>query len=139
MEAIFDDHKSTWNIYPDGPVEYEFKKEQEVDSLGLGVQQQQQGGYIIYLANNAYPLITKKEIVECYPAAAGWPVKKTWIVAIQRNTYASWPGLTEYMVRRHLVVQEPTVLGHMNTCRSGTQTTKKEKKIWRRKNGMHSS
>ena len=27
MEAIFDDQTSTWNIYPDSPVEYEFKKE----------------------------------------------------------------------------------------------------------------
>ena len=48
MEATFDHQTSTWNIYPDGPVDYEFKKEQEVNSLGLGdslglvVQQQQQ-------------------------------------------------------------------------------------------------
>ena len=98
MEAVFDDRTSTWNIYPDGPVEYDFKKEQEVDSLGLGVQQQQQGGYIIHLANNTYQLTTKKEIVEYYHAAAGWLVKKTWIAAIQRNAYASWPGLNENMV-----------------------------------------
>ena len=39
MEGIFDDRTSTWNIYPDGPVDYDFKKEQEVDSLGLGLQQ----------------------------------------------------------------------------------------------------
>ena len=75
MEAIFDDRTSTWNIYPDGPADYDFKKEQEVDSVGLGVQQQQQqqqqhqhqhqhqqqGGYIIHLANNAYRLTTKKK------------------------------------------------------------------------------
>ena len=54
MEAVFDDRTSTWNIYPDGPVSYEFKKKQEVESLGLGVQQQEQRGYIIYLANNTY-------------------------------------------------------------------------------------
>ena len=42
MEAIFDNQTSTWNIYPDGPIDYDFKKEQEVDSLGLGVQQQHQ-------------------------------------------------------------------------------------------------
>ena len=71
MEAVFDDQTSTWNIYPDGPVPYKFKKEQEVKSLGLGVQQQEQGGYVIHLANNAYRLTTKKEIVEYYHAAAG--------------------------------------------------------------------
>ena len=83
MEATFDHRSSTWNIYPNGPVDYEFKIEQEVHSLGLGVQQQQQqGGYVIHFANNAHRLNTKKEIVEYYHAAAGWPVKKTWIKAI---------------------------------------------------------
>ena len=125
MEGIFDDHTSTWNIHPDGPVDYEFKKEQEVDSLGLGVQQQQQqGGYIIHLANNVHRSTTKKEIVEYYHAVAGWPVKKTWIAAIQRNAYASWPGLTKHMVRPHLKAREPTILDHMNALRSGSQTTK---------------
>ena len=98
MEAVFDDQKSTWNLYPDVPVPYEFKEEQEVESLGLGVkqqqqqQQQQQGGYVVYLANNVYQLTTKKEMIEVYHAAAGWPVKKTWIAAIQHDAYASWPG-----------------------------------------------
>ena len=54
MEAVFDNRTSTWNIYPAGPVPYKFKEEQAVESLGLGVQQQQQGGYVIHLANNAY-------------------------------------------------------------------------------------
>ena len=107
---------------------YDFKEQQKVDSLGLGVQQQQQqqqGGYFIHLANNAYQLTTKKEIVESYHAVAGWSVKKTWIAAIQRNTYASWPGLNEKIVRQHLEVRKPTVLSHMNARRLGTQTSKK--------------
>ena len=87
------------------------------------MQQQEQGVYIINLANNAYRLTTKKEINENYHAAAGWPVKKTWIAAIQRNAYASWPGLTEHMVRQHLEVRQLTVLGHINARRFGTQTT----------------
>ena len=35
------------------------------------------------------------------------------------------------MVQRHLEVQEPTVLGHMNACRLETQSKKKtrEKKM----------
>ena len=92
------------------------------------MQQQEQGGYIIHFANNVYRLTTKKEIVEYYHVAAGWPVKKTWIAAIQRNAYASWPGLTKHMVHRHLKVREPTVLGHMNASGSGTETTKKKEK-----------
>ena len=58
--------------YPDGPADYEFKKEQEVNLLGLGVQQQhQQGGYIIHLTHNASRLMRKKEIVEYNHAAVG--------------------------------------------------------------------
>ena len=37
MEAVFDDQTSTWNIYPDGPMPYDFKEKQKVDSLGLGI------------------------------------------------------------------------------------------------------
>ena len=70
MEAVFNERTSTWNMFPDKPVQYNFKKEQEVAAYGLGVQQKQ-GGYVIHLANNAYRLTTKKEIVEYYHAAAG--------------------------------------------------------------------
>ena len=83
-------------------------------------------GVVVHLANSAYQLQTKKELVEFYHAADGWLVKKTRIATIQRDAYASWLGLEEYMVRRHLEVQEPTVLGHMNACQLGTQSTKKK-------------
>ena len=73
-------------------------------------------------------MTTKKEIVEFYHVPTGWPVKKILIAAIQRNTYASWPGLNEKMVQQHLETREPTVLGHMNVRRSGTQTIKKKEK-----------
>ena len=82
--------------------------------MGLGVQKEKHPGVVIHLANNAYQLETKRELVEFYHAAAGWPVKNIWIAAIQRNAYASWPSLDKYMVQRHLEVQELIVLGHMN-------------------------
>ena len=56
--------------------------------------------------------------------AAGWLVKKTWISAIKRNAYASWPVLMEKLVCRYLTVQEPTILGHMNASKLGTQSSK---------------
>ena len=141
IEAVFDDRTSNWNLYPDGPVPYKFKKEQEVDSLGLGVQRQEQGGYVIHLANNTYRLTTKKEIVEYYHAAVGWPVKKTWIAAIQRNTYASWPGLDGYMVQQHLDGKEPTITRSYECSQIVYTNNKKERKrkICRGKNGMHPS
>ena len=42
MEVVFDDQTSASNIYPNGPMPYDFNEQQKVESLGLGVQQQQQ-------------------------------------------------------------------------------------------------
>ena len=36
MEAEFDQQTSTWNVYPDKPVQYEFSERQKVKLLGLG-------------------------------------------------------------------------------------------------------
>ena len=67
-------------------------------------------------------------------------MKKLWIAAIQYNIYVSWPGLDEYMVCQHLEVQEPSILGHLNAQRLGTQTKrKKERKRSRRRNDMYPS
>ena len=35
MEIEFDHRTSTWNVYPNKPVQYEFSKKQKVKSLGL--------------------------------------------------------------------------------------------------------
>ena len=71
MEAEFDPRSCIWNVYQDSPVAYKFSEEQKVKSLGLGMEKEQQKGIIIHLANNAYQLKTKKEIVEFYHTVAG--------------------------------------------------------------------
>ena len=126
MKAKFDPYSSTWNVFPDGETNNEFNEQQkENKQLGLGTSTAlMEIGKVVHLANNAYRLKTQKEIVEFYHAAAGWPVKKTWIKVIKCNTYAPWPGLDEKMVYRHLEIREPTVLGHLHARRLGTQTTK---------------
>ena len=43
-------------------------------------------------------------------------MKKKQVVEIQPNTYTSWPGLDEYIVRQHLE----------ESRKSGKQTTKKK-------------
>ena len=100
-------------------------KQKQAQRLGLGAATSLMvTGIVVHLVNNAYKLKTQKEIVEFYLAAAGWPVKKTWIAAIKRNAYTSWPRLDEKMVDRHLEIREPTVLGHPHARRSRPQTTK---------------
>ena len=77
-------------------------------------EQPNKKGPIEHLANNAYRIETKKELLEFYHKVGGHPVKKTWIAAIERKAYASWPGLTVKLVQRFLDKQEATIMGHMH-------------------------
>ena len=56
---------------------------------------------------------------------AGFPVVSTWIQAIQRGYYISWPGLTASRVQRYLPKSEETALGHLKLTRHGTRSTTK--------------
>ena len=44
-------------------------------------------------ANNAYNMPSEKELVRFLHAAAGFPVKSTWLAAIRAYNYATWPCL----------------------------------------------
>jgi hypothetical protein len=46
-------------------------------------------------------------------AMAGYPVKQTWLDAITRGTYDSWPGLTYKLAARHCPSSDETLFGHM--------------------------
>ena len=58
--------------------------------------------------NNVYELRTQAELVRYFHAAAGFPTQATWIRAIKRGFFASWPGLTEKAVRKHFPESEET-------------------------------
>jgi len=87
LTSDFEAHSATWDVYPSQ------------------TKPKQQKGPIKHIANNAYRIETKKELIEFYHKAAGHPVKKTWIAAIERGAYASWPGLTAKLVQRFLEKQ----------------------------------
>ena len=75
--------------------------------------------------NNVYELRTQAELVRYFHAAAGFPTQATWIRAIKRGFFASWPGLTEKAVRKHFPESEETQKGHMKAQKSGIRSTKK--------------
>ena len=114
MTAHFDEASLTWDVYP----------KQQVGQTANTTTMPPAAGMTMTFAGNAYRINTKKELVSFYHAAAGWPVKSTWIAAIKRNAFASWPGLTEALVIKYLDIKEPTVMGHMHARRSGQRTTK---------------
>ena len=56
----------------------------------------------------------------------GYPPKKTWLEAIKLGFYATWPGLTEGSIRKHLPEEsEETAAGHLHMRQQGIQSTRK--------------
>ena len=71
-----------------------------------------------HIATNAYTIPTTKELIAYYHAAAGYPVKSTWLAAIKAGNYATWPGLTTTRVSKHYPDTIATPKGHMISTRT---------------------
>jgi hypothetical protein len=54
-------------------------------------------------------------------------VPSTWIQAIEKGHFATWPGLTASLVRKHLPKSIATVKGHLNQQRKNLRSTKATK------------
>ena len=63
------------------------------------------------------------DLITYLHAAAGYPVKQTWIKAIQQGHYVGWPGLTADRVQKYLTPKIETALGHMHKIKQGTKST----------------
>ena len=73
--------------------------------------------------HNVYELPSTEQTIKYLHAAAGFPTKKTWIEAINRNAYASWPGLTATAVRKYFPESDETMKGHSKGQRQGIRST----------------
>lgn len=69
---------------------------------------------------------TVQKLVQFLHATAGYPVKSTWLKAIDKNYYLSWPGLNSDRVRKYLTKSEHTIMGHLHLIRQGIRSTKKQ-------------
>ncbi len=74
--------------------------------------------------HNVYKLKTQAELIQYLHAAAGFPTKPTWLVAIKNKQFASWPGLTSKAVAKHYPESKETTKGHGQKGRSGLCSTK---------------
>ena len=74
---------------------------------------------------NLYELRKQPEIVRFLHAAAGFPTKRTWLKAIRKGFYSSWPGLTAKTVEKYFPESEETQKGHMRSIKAGIRSTKK--------------
>ena len=72
----------------------------------------------------AYNLPSTPALIEFLHAAAGYPVKSTWLAAIKNGNYASWPGLTYELASRYCPDPDCIYKGHMAQTRQHVRSTK---------------
>ena len=56
-------------------------------------------------------------------AIAGFPPKATWLAAIKRGAYSTWPGLTYTQAARYCPDADETTMGHMAQPRQHIRST----------------
>jgi hypothetical protein len=95
----------------------------EID-LGRTSSPKQSNNQALPVINNVLAEATKPQLIQYYHAACFSPVQSTWIKAIQRGAFKSWPGLTVDAVRKHFTKAVSTTLGHMHQTRQGIRSTK---------------
>lgn len=78
----------------------------------------------IQLANHVHEMRTKRDLVQYLHRSCGSPVTSTWLKAIEAGFFATWPGLTLDLVRKHLPKSIATAKGHMRQQMQGVRSTK---------------
>ena len=74
-------------------------------------------------ANSVYEQRKQQDIVKYLHQACGSPVPSTWIKAIKAGFFATWPGLTENLVKKHLPKSIATAKGHLKQEQQGIRST----------------
>jgi hypothetical protein len=77
------------------------------------------------LAASVYGLPSIAQTVRYLHAAAGFPVKDTWIKAIKNGNYNTWPGITPEIVSKHFPESVETQKGHLKKQRQNVRSTRK--------------
>ena len=78
-----------------------------------------------HTATNAYTITNVPALISYLHAFARFPVIATWIYAINKRWYSTWPGLTSSRFQKHLEPSEHTSIGHMQMIAKGIRSTRK--------------
>ena len=77
-----------------------------------------------------YDLPSMEALVRYMHAAAGLPVRSTWLKAIKHGNFNSWPGLTYNNAEKYCPQSIETLKGHMVKYSQGVISTKRmDKKV----------
>ena len=73
---------------------------------------------------SAYDLPSVAALIRYFHAAAGYPVRSTWLKAVGSGNYSTWPGLTLANTTKYCPTATATLLGHLVQKRQGVRSTK---------------
>ncbi len=73
---------------------------------------------------NVYDIPSINQIIKYLHTAAGYPVKDTWVKAINAGNYTTLPGLTATVAHKHFPESNKTQKGHMKRQRQGACSTR---------------
>ena len=73
----------------------------------------------MFNAFSAYDLPLVEALVIHFHVAAGYPVRNTWLRAIETGNFASFPGLTLANSKRFCPSADKTIKGHLVQERQG--------------------
>ncbi|KAL7534171.1 hypothetical protein ACHAWF_006436, partial [Thalassiosira exigua] len=79
---------------------------------------------ILRQANSVYDLPSTEQAIKWMHAVCGYPVKSTWLAAIEAGNFVGWPLLTVRNVKKYYPETTETPKGHMNQTRKNVRTTK---------------
>ena len=77
-----------------------------------------------FSAHSVHKMTAQKDLVQYLQHAAFPPVPSTWIAAIDNGFFATWPGLTADLVRKHLPKSMATAKGHLRQEQKNLRSTK---------------
>ena len=68
-----------------------------------------------------YNLTTVEALVQYFHAAAGFPVRATWLKAIKVGNYCTWSGLTQANSTAYCPSADETIKGHIVQSQQGVR------------------
>jgi hypothetical protein len=94
--------------------------------------------------HNVYELPSIKQTVQYLHAVAGHPTEDTWLKAIRKGNYNSWPLSDKKKVQKYFPESEETQFGHMRgqhqgvrlTCTTHSTVANTPKKLLEKKNDI---
>ncbi len=74
--------------------------------------------------NAIFDLPSTRQTFLWYHAAAGFPVKESFIKAVRNGNYATWPKLTITLINKYMPDSDETAKGHLKGQCQGIRSTK---------------